>query len=465
LGRGTPEVFDQIEELLRAHLIVAEPEQYHFRHDLIRQVVYSALVPERRQHWHRAIGEWLERTHAPELDKISGELAFHFVQAARWEKALEYSLRAGETAKRAYANQEAIEHFEQALELAQRLENTEAIREAYVNLGHVCVYSGKLDEGIEYCRNALELTSDVHARARNYETMATGYNYKREHEKALVWCCEQAIKELGEDDASLEMAKICDFAASMLCQLRRNRDAIQYCKRSLRILEQTEEHSVTARVFTRLGITHRNQEDFDRAIEFHLRAVKSAEKANDLLEMASTYYETGFTYCGKGDAFLAVQFLSRALSLCAQAGHITLTIWIYQLLSLAHIQSPNLETAAACIRKSLELAIHHSKTREIATAHSFLGCIAMANTRKKEAEEHFVIAIEKAGSTNGSLYVEVASILALLKRFTDALDWLNQGLPHMTSVQLANAKSSPYLKCLRNHPRFKQLFGDNSTSR
>ncbi|MBI3660746.1 AAA family ATPase [Candidatus Acetothermia bacterium] len=452
-GRPLEDVFDQIEDLLRAHLIVADQSQYQFRHDVIRQVAYSSLLPERRQSLHKNVGEVLERVHEQQLDKAAAELAYHFLQAGSWVKALDYSLRAGEVAKKAYANQEAITHFKQAAELAERLGKKEALREAYASLGHVCVYSGKQDEGIEYCRKALDLTSDVHARAGIYETMANGYNYSREFEKALS-CCEQAIKDLGDKDNSLEMAKICDVAAQMLCQLSRFEEAIYYCKRGLEILEGSEEHSTIAMIFTHLGMIHRYQWNFEQAIEIDLQAVKAAEKSGDIYAYAEACYEAGFAYSTKGDGAHAVEFLTKALSIYRQLRDFSAMIWTYRVICRAYIQSSDLDEAIKYAESSLELANQLSKEREAATSQGFLGCLWLAKG-SEQAQDYFRRAMKIAAS-DGRFYIEIARVFILLERPDDALKWLIKGAPHMTSGHITNAELSPPLKPLLKHPRFIQ---------
>ncbi|MBI1743069.1 AAA family ATPase [Candidatus Acetothermia bacterium] len=454
-GRQLEDVFDQIEDLLRAHLIVADQDQYQFRHDVIRQVGYSSLLPERRQSLHKNVGEALERVHEQQLDKAAAELAYHFLQAGVWAKALDYSLRAGEVAKKAYANQEAIAHYKQATELAERLGNKEALREAYANLGHICVYSGKPDEGIEYCRKALELISEPHARARIYEKIATGYNYKREHEKALAYC-EQAIKELGEQDTSLEMAKLCDVAALLLIQLRRLDQAIQHCNRGLRVLEKVEDYSTMALILARLGLAYSYQEDYDQAIENQLRAIKAAEKSGNLYAMAESYYEAGSIYSRKGDSIHAIEILSKALSAYEQSEDYTVVIWVHQLMCWAYIQRSDLCQAMKHAEKSLDLATQHSRVREVATAHGILGCLFSTMGPQAMAEGHFVESLNIAGS-DGSLYLDIATIFALLEYPDQALKWLSKGLPYMTRSHMDKAKSNAYLKSLRDHPQFKQL--------
>ena len=51
-------------------------------------------------------------------------LAYHWLRAEEWEKALDYTLEAAERARKLFARPEAINHYWQALELMERLPHT-----------------------------------------------------------------------------------------------------------------------------------------------------------------------------------------------------------------------------------------------------------------------------------------------------------------------------------------------------
>src|SRR5262249_54223586 len=74
--------------------------------------LYADLDAERRRGEHRRIGEAIEASGA-----AVDELAFHFWRGDDRDKALRYSLAAGEAARRAHANEIGIEHLENALSL------------------------------------------------------------------------------------------------------------------------------------------------------------------------------------------------------------------------------------------------------------------------------------------------------------------------------------------------------------
>src|SRR5207244_7573745 len=111
-SQDEPAVLAAVKDLLAAQLLVEESaDQFAFRHALTRDAVYNGMLLRERQILHRQIGETMERFFAAAISAHVTELAYHFDRAAVWDKALNYSQRAGEQAQKLYAPREAQAHF------------------------------------------------------------------------------------------------------------------------------------------------------------------------------------------------------------------------------------------------------------------------------------------------------------------------------------------------------------------
>ncbi len=123
---GDAPLLDAVDEALGAQLIVErERGRYDFTHALIRHTLYEELSTPRRLLLHRQIGESLERLYADDIEPHLAELAHHFGEAAAGDagKAVDYAKRAGDRALVSLAYDEAVSHYEralQALELSAR---------------------------------------------------------------------------------------------------------------------------------------------------------------------------------------------------------------------------------------------------------------------------------------------------------------------------------------------------------
>ena len=101
----------------------SDPEEaVAFRHVLTLEVAYLRQIRRRRQELHRRVAEVGESLYGSGDDVIDF-LAGHLYRAEALPQAINYLLRAGERAKRLFANHEALDHFIRGLELVPLLED------------------------------------------------------------------------------------------------------------------------------------------------------------------------------------------------------------------------------------------------------------------------------------------------------------------------------------------------------
>jgi hypothetical protein len=91
------------------------PDNFVFRHAVLRDVVYNAMSFAERRQLHDSIGSWIEAR--PQTEDVSALLGRHFLHAQKIDKARHYLIAAGETAIKRYANAEAAELLTRAREL------------------------------------------------------------------------------------------------------------------------------------------------------------------------------------------------------------------------------------------------------------------------------------------------------------------------------------------------------------
>jgi class 3 adenylate cyclase/predicted ATPase len=112
-----------LDRLADADLLFVEgaPPQaaYRFKHALIQDAAYDSLLKSRRQALHRRAGEVLR----DDPDRAAAEpevIAHHFTQAGLEDLAIEWWGKAGDTALRRSAFQEAIAHLSKAITMADK---------------------------------------------------------------------------------------------------------------------------------------------------------------------------------------------------------------------------------------------------------------------------------------------------------------------------------------------------------
>ena len=97
---------------------------YLFKHALLEDALYNALVKSKRQQFHGRVAEVLE-ARFPQTALTQPELlAHHFTEAGLTEMAIGYWLKAGLRLRERFANVEAIGHLTKGLELLATLEQS-----------------------------------------------------------------------------------------------------------------------------------------------------------------------------------------------------------------------------------------------------------------------------------------------------------------------------------------------------
>ena len=135
-----------------------------FRHALIQDTAYQSLLGRRRRQYHEAIANVFIEAY-PDLVVTQPELiAQHFVKAQKNELAFPYWMKAGQRALGRSANYEAVDHFQNALSMAQDLPGQalqKGVLEATLKLGEALAAAGRLSDCLTKYRLTTQLAREA----------------------------------------------------------------------------------------------------------------------------------------------------------------------------------------------------------------------------------------------------------------------------------------------------------------
>jgi len=94
---------------------------YLFHHALVQEAVYESILIERRKSIHERVADFLEALYGDHAHEAASLLAFHYARAENYEKALKYLLLAAEQSNRMAADDEALLHYEEAVQAYGRV--------------------------------------------------------------------------------------------------------------------------------------------------------------------------------------------------------------------------------------------------------------------------------------------------------------------------------------------------------
>ena len=106
-------------QLIRKRINMGELE-YLFKHALTQEAAYESLLLKKRKELHHKVAHAIEIAFKEKISKFYGMLAYHYSMGEEYEKAEEYLIKAGEEALRSSASTEALNYYQQALDLYRK---------------------------------------------------------------------------------------------------------------------------------------------------------------------------------------------------------------------------------------------------------------------------------------------------------------------------------------------------------
>ena len=189
-------------ELVRPH----GASEYAFKHAITREVAYESLLLARRKVLHNRTAETMERVYADRLDELAATLAHHLVSGETREKAVHYLTVAADRARETYANAEATQFYQTAIQQVDKLREESANPEAWgekaaalrESIGGVLSLSGRVDEALEAYEAARRFLAeaDAVAHARLYRRQSIALSGSRRIPEMLA-VNERAVATLG----------------------------------------------------------------------------------------------------------------------------------------------------------------------------------------------------------------------------------------------------------------------------
>ena len=136
-------------------------DRLQFRNSLVRDAAYEGLAFRVRSRIHRMAGEVLEDV-STDLDGDSPTLALHFERAGDHTRTWRYAQLAGSLARRSYANADAADQFERALDVSRRVPGvSDADRAAlWESIGELRDLAGMFERSVDAYRRAARLRRD-----------------------------------------------------------------------------------------------------------------------------------------------------------------------------------------------------------------------------------------------------------------------------------------------------------------
>lgn len=250
-----------------------------FRRAVLRDAAYEGLPFRTRRALHRTVGTRLERE-APDSDEASGLLSLHFFLAADHERAYRYATVAARRAADLYANLEAAQLYQRAIDSARHLSEVapadlgliyEALSDAWYNVGDFGRAAAAITAGLAVRRgNALAEAGLMLRRSRLAGQTAR-------YSQALRWATRgrNLLDGLEDPDANRMRAQLTGMYAMWLFAGGRSAEAIAWARRAADEAHRSGDQEALARAYNVLDLAgvsigaYSGGKYWRRALEIH----------------------------------------------------------------------------------------------------------------------------------------------------------------------------------------------------
>ena len=209
-------------EELKGILSFTGPGALRFRHALVRDAAYQELPYRRRRELHARAGDAIAAPLGDHPEVEAELLSLHYLHAQRYDDAWRFARIAATRATEKYANVEAADLLERAINAARRGADVFAndLAEAWEQLGDVKERSGVYDEALRAYRNGRRLRGGDHTAVAAIWLKEAWIAERVGRSSEAVRAVRRGLKILGTDSTEGSRAESSLAAQHIRVQLR-----------------------------------------------------------------------------------------------------------------------------------------------------------------------------------------------------------------------------------------------------
>jgi class 3 adenylate cyclase/tetratricopeptide (TPR) repeat protein/regulation of enolase protein 1 (concanavalin A-like superfamily) len=319
--------FWQLEEkeMIYKERPIPEPE-YSFRHVFIRDVLYNNMLTYERRALHQKVGEGIEHLYQTRLEEFYEELALHYTQSKILPKAIDYSIKAGDKAQVMNAYNEAVKHYEKALDFIQspstEIKQKSWEMDARQGLGDINFIRGVHFDAEIHLKRALDLAYEINNTQRIVSLncrLADLSHWQGDFDGAIE-IAESGLRALDKHispEAVDLMEVICrSYRAKMDYEPARI-----YASKIAKIIREVPYFDSVYKAYYEIAWLQIQALDFIKADNWLKNMEQICLKHNNQMGLARCYHGMGDMSRARKDFRQAIKWMERSLSYCEQVGN------------------------------------------------------------------------------------------------------------------------------------------------
>lgn len=327
-GMSEEELVEAVEELRLHNLLDEEGSArepvYDFRHPMLRQTLHAKAGLARRRLLHARIAESLEAEYGEGAIDHADELAHHFMRGdseEQSERAVKYLAAAGHSALARFANREAADYLEAALERIDPATSGVERRDSVVeDLARARQRLGEFDRAIVLraeLRAAAEQRGDHSAVSRALRRTAVAHFFAGRHQSAIA-AYDDALEAAARAGDLVLVAHTRLGRGAVLQAIGRVQDSIEDLRAGLDAAERAHDSPLQARAHRELLLFHTMAGPPDSARNHGARAIALADASGDRAVACTCHWAMSVLEGLTGHATECARHMQRATELAEE---------------------------------------------------------------------------------------------------------------------------------------------------
>ncbi|HEU4689948.1 MAG TPA: sigma 54-interacting transcriptional regulator [Vicinamibacterales bacterium] len=397
---ATPQALEERLRTLRSAELIHNarvwPEVvYVFKHALTHEVAYQARSETERRSEHARIAEAVEQVYADRVSEHYGVLAHHFVEAQRWDKALEYLLAAAQQAERTFASREALVLYDEASKAADRLAggvgDPPTLIRVHKAKARLYALTSAFELSVAEAERILPLArliGDRTAEADALAAIAWASTWARNIDGALRFAREAlAVAEpVGALAAQGRAQFVLGFVRSVTGMLEEGQASLDKAMAISRTAGDAMHESLS---LSTAGLLRNWSGDYSEAAQLQAKAMTLARDSGALLPLLLGCFMRGLTLTGKGDYDEAFALFTEGLALAERAGEEAVYHRLLNCLGWLYAELGDLDESEALNTRSAQIGRRRSDPGTEPNAELNLGEIFWARGDLLRAQDQF----------------------------------------------------------------------------
>ncbi len=435
---------------------------YQFRHFLFQKYLYQRLDAGEQGYLHEAVAKALEVLHAGYTEEIAAQLARHYEESGALEQAIIYLRQVGERAHQLYANQEAIDAFQHALDLLEAAPSTESqqpqwqgmFNQLYERLGDILRPIGRPGDARSAYEHALSRIPK-HDRiwyARLHRKIGSTFDAQKHYEAALHGF-DRAESTLGPQTTDptsewwQEWMRLQQARLGVYYQQGQWREMNALIGTVQPIIERHGTPAGRARFFLNIALMLMRRDRYvvsAETLSYLQAALTAGQESGDLNELALYQFNLGFGHLWRDEFDVAEAYIQTALTAAERIDGMWLRAACLTYLTLLYRRRGQIDDVRRLNVRGLAAAERGQYPQYIGMAKANLAWIAWYEGHFAEAQVYGDAALDLWQQSSVDYPIQWAALLPLIgvalaqQQITEALAYA-RGLLGATQQRLPDA--------------------------